>query len=147
MRYKPVLWTLPLVLLVFAVVHGSEDETSKIEKLAKEVQEAVLHSDIDRLMRYVHSSGTVFIDTAYTREEISRLMRDEDSWLYKHLFVGRSSVRSYFRNAKNLKIKVHRQSDIAMFVSYESSNYEKWMESCFIRIDGRWYFNGIFSCQ
>lgn len=136
-----------LAILLVSETHSGGNERAEVERLAKVVQGAVVNKDIDKLMQYVHPSGTVFIDAAYTKAEISSLMKDKDSWLYKHLFVGEKSVRTYLLQAKNLKTSVHPQSDTAMFVFFESSNYEKWQESCFIQIDGKWYFDGIFSCE
>lgn len=125
------------------------DTDPKLHKMADEMMIAVLNMDTAYLMKYVAPSGTYFMDTVYSHDQIEKMINDENSWLYKHLFVGDNSVKSYFEQARNLKIKIFERDTNAIMVSYQSSNFEafKWVENCFIRKNGTWYFDGIFTCQ
>jgi hypothetical protein len=132
-----------------AAGNAAENEDRSYYTLATEVKDAVVRQDINVLLKYVSPSGTYFMDTVYTYKEINEIIGKKDSWLYKHLFAGESSIKTYFKKAKRLKIKITHRNDNAIFVSYQSSNYEpnKWVECCFIRTNGKWYFDGIFYCK
>lgn len=137
--------------LLISSVYGNDNKNELVElnDIAKNLKEAVIREDGDLLMQYVSPSGTYFIDSVYTFAEIKELLRTKNSWLYKHLFSGENSVKKYFQDAENLKIKIHRRNNEAIFISYQSSNYDsiKWVECCFIKINAKWYFDGIFSCE
>lgn len=131
---------------------SSENKTDadpQLHKMAWEMRSAVLNMDINYLMKYVAPSGTYFIDNIYSHDDIDKMFRDKNSWLYKHLFVGDTSVKDYFIRAHNLKIIIYKRDTNAILVSYQSSNFEelKWVENCFIMINETWYFDGIFTCQ
>ena len=117
-----------------------------------EVKDAVVRQDTEYLMRYVSPRGTYFIDNLYTHDEINELIKDKDSWLYRHLFEGNTSVKSYFVNATELEVKIYPQGDDHIFVTYRSLDRQgdrpsDYVECCFSKRGGRWYFDGIFSCD
>jgi hypothetical protein len=149
MRNLIFIWFLFFSFVFVNSVSCNNGEHIEIEKLAKEVKDAVIKKDINRLMKYVSPSGVYFIDDKYTYEQIEEIIRKKNSWLYKHLFVGENSVINYFQKANDLEIKIHHRNSNAIFVSYHSSNVKpvNWLECCFIKIKGKWYFDGIFSCE
>jgi len=120
-----------------------------INRIAKALQAAVMREDVGYLMRYVSPSGTYFIDGVYSFEEIKNSMEDRNGWLNKHIFSSDNSIKSYFLNAKNLKIKVHHRNKRSIMISYQSSNYDPtdWVECCLIKEKGKWYFDGVFYCR
>lgn len=143
---------LTVIFILFTVNLSAEnkiDTDPELHKMAWEMRSAILNIDTAYLMKYVAPSGTYFIDTVYSHEQIERMIMDKNSWLYKHLFIGDNSVKSYFKQAINLNIKIYKRDTNAIMVSYQSSNFEevKWVENCFIKINGIWYFDGIFNCQ
>ena len=139
--------SLLMAVIMISEGHSGEREGAVLEDVIRHIHDAVVRKDIGALMEFVHPTGTVFIDSGYTKAEILSLMKDPESWLHKHLFVGENSVRTYFLTAKNLKINVHRYNENAVFVSFASSNHQRWPECCFIKIDNKWVFSGIFSCE
>jgi len=136
-------------LLMVGRVYASDNELSELNVIAMDVKDAVEREDMNRLMQYVAPSGTYFIDKPYTYAQIDKLISTKGSWLYKHLFVGENSIKDYLNNAKNLKVVINHRDHAAIQISYPSSNYDrlKWIECCFMKINGHWYFDGIFSCQ
>lgn len=146
------IFSFVIIFILYAVDLSAEDkiETNpELHKMAWEMRRAVLNMDATYLMKYVAPSGTYFIDSAYSHEQIEKLIGDKNSWLYHHLFGNKDSVRNYFNQAHDLKIKVFPRNTDAIMVSYQSSNFEavKWIENCFIKINGKWYMDGIFTCQ
>jgi len=139
------------LLLITAVLCKNDNNLKEIEGIANELRIAVLNQDIETLLKYVSPGGTYFIDDLYHYSEIKELLYTNDSWLYKHLFVGEKSVRHYFENAENLRIKIDILDEYkdAPMIFYQSSNYKplNWVECCLIKHGERWYFNGIFSCE
>lgn len=143
-----IITIISLFAFLTTAAFGNEDEYVELERIANDVKTAVIKQDVGTLMQYVSPSGTYFIDEVYTYAQIKEMLENKTSWLYKHLFVGKNSVKNYFENAKNLDTKIHSRDNKAFFISYQSSNYNSynWIECCFIRINGKWYFDGIFYC-
>lgn len=141
-----------IILTLYAVELSAKDEVennTEVREMALKMRSAVLNMDTTYLMKYVAPTGTNFIDSAYSHEQIKKLIEDKNSWLYHHLFGNADSVMKYFHQAKDIKIKIFSRNTDAIMVSYQSSNFEavKWIENCFIRINGKWYMDGIFACQ
>jgi hypothetical protein len=142
---------LIITFILCAVNLSAENKIStdpELHKIALEMKSAVLNMDMAYLINHVAPSGTYFIDTGYSHDQIERLVRDKNSWLYKYLFVDKNSVKNYFKQARDLKIKVFKRDINSIMISYQSSNFEahKWIENCLIKINGKWYFDGIFTC-
>lgn len=144
--------TFIFVFIVLQLIAGIQNANAadKLYKLTMDLENAILQQNVAKLMKYVSPFGITVIDDPYTYEEVNNLIRDKNSWLYKHLFVGERSVKKYFETAENLKIKIHYQTlDSADFmyadVIYQSSNYHwvNWVESCFVysKKDNKWYFD------
>lgn len=143
-----------IVLILFSInmaidARGAENADKLFYNLATEIKKAVAEQDTNRLLTYVAPSGTYFIDSVYSYDEIKDVIGKKDSWLYKYLFTDRNSVKSYFQSAEEMKIKVHHRNENAVLISYQSSNYDpnRWVECCFIKLKDKWYFDGIFYCK
>lgn len=150
MKKLIISFTLFCIVVFPVVTSCNEKEKSELEKIAYEVRTGVIKEDVEMLLKYVSPAGTSFIDDHYTYEEIRELLKNKDSWLYKHLFWGENSVKKYFDSAKELTIKIHYfNKDEAVSIFYQSSNYapRNWVECCFVKINEKWYFNGIFYCE
>ena len=119
-------------------------------RIVIEVKDAVVRQDTEYLMRYVSPGGTDFIDNHYTYDEIDQAMKDKDSWLYKWLFLNPYSAKVFFDTATDLEIKMYHQDPAlgGIWVTYRppGSQPNEWLECCFYKRNGKWYFAGIFSC-
>ena len=135
-----------------AFLNGQKGEfhDADLYRIIIEVKDAVVRQDTEYLMRYVNPRGIDFIDNNYTYDEIDEAMRDKDSWLYKWLFLYPSSPKALFDGVTDLEIRIlHQAPEIGGFlVTYRSANSPQpdWEECCFYKEDGKWYFDGIFSC-
>lgn len=131
------------------VVCGQSIGSHGVKDVVSQVEAAIIKRDVGKLMQYVSSRGTYFIDDYYSYNEIRELLGDKKSWLYKHLFVGESSVFHYFKSNSMIRERIHMRGKNAVSVVFESASSlpANWIECCFIEIKGRWYFDGIFSCE
>ncbi len=150
MKNLIISFTLFCIVAFPVVTSCNEKGKSEFEKIADEVRTAVIKEDVKILLKYVSSTGTSFVDDHYTFGEIRELLKNKDSWLCKHLFWGENSIKKYFENAEGLTIKIHYYNkDKAVSIFYQSLNNapRNWVECCFIKINEKWYFNGIFYCE
>ncbi len=129
------------------VVCHAENGMELLCSISEGIAEAVANGDADYVLRYVPVSGLHFIDSYYTSSEIKQLLHDEDTWLWKYLFNGPSSIRSAFKYGSLSSISIKKRSDIAAIIVYDFQKKEKNVENCMIKIKGEWYFDGIFSCD
>jgi hypothetical protein len=141
-----------IVILSFFFACNSCAENNdllELNTLANKLRNAILNNDLEFVSKFINPSGMYFGDSVYTSQEIRQFLKDENSWLYKHLFGKKDSVKSFFINANDIKIKIYYRGDDAYHISFQSSNYDptEWMECCFIRIKGTLFFDGIFSCD
>ena len=114
-------------------------------RIVIEVKDAIVRQDTEYLMRYVSPGGTSFIDNHYTYDEIDEAMKDKDSWLYKeHLDLA----KFFFDGSTDLEIEMKHMGPAhgGVWVRY-SSQERGWLECCFYKRNGKWYFAGIFSCD
>lgn len=141
-----IIWLISFVNLSSA---NEISTNSTLQNTALQMRLAILNTDTAYLLKFVAPSGTFFIDTVYSRSEIEKMLTDKNSWLFKHLFLGDSSVKSYFKKAQNLKIRIFKRNTNAIMISYQSSNFDAlhWIENCLVKVNDHWYFDGIFSCQ
>lgn len=140
-----------MILLAASIVSMTAQcsNNDDVSKLAYDLKDAVLEEKRERLLEFVAPQGTNSIDSSYTKKQVVELMNDHNSWLFKYLFLDDKSVKNYFKEAKDLKVKVYTRSNESTFVSYQTSNHKptEWVECCLIKINGKWYFDGIFECN
>lgn len=145
-----------LLLLISPIVCAAEENISgeivtdpAFQLISNELQRAISDANVSCLMKYVAPTGTYVIDEVYTHKQIKKMLINKKSWLYKHLFVGRESIRGYFERAENIRLKVFKRGTNAILISYQASNIAPtdWAECCLIKVNGTWYFDGIFSCE
>ena len=144
--------TLILLISFFAMDIFAEKKShinDELNEISNNLKKAVLNEDKNYLHEFVAPSGSFFIDTQYTREQLGYLLNAKNSWLYKYLFVGENSINNYFLQAKDIKTNIYIRGPNSAMIIYESSNYpaHNWVENCILKINDRWFFDGIFSCQ
>ena len=158
------MWAMTLVLLIAMPctldyhagqgIDKKQEEKTKEEacQLMRELIEAVKKKDVNRILTHVHPKGTYILDGYWTRDEIIKELKDKKSRLYGHLFSSEKSVKKYLENAKDLTCKITWRVSgeyKGIFVSLQSSNYSDvdWVECCMSLENGKWYFDGMFSCE
>lgn len=132
-----------------ALADASTLDSPALNKMAKDTRTAILNMDKRYIMKHVSPKGIYFIDTAYSKEQINKLLDDKDSWLYKKLYIGDTSAKYYFENAQDISETIYKRGKDAIMILYQSGGIDKKssLESCYIKINGVWYFDGVFSCE
>lgn len=114
--------------------------------VGKEIKRAIMNRDFAMLGRHL-KNNPYFIDESYSRKELLKLFRSENSWLNRNLFVGEDSVKAYFEKAKDLKIVTWKAGPSEYVISYQSSNFppHEW-PWCSIKPRGKsWVFADMFA--
>jgi hypothetical protein len=124
-------------------------ENPALSKMSKDTRTAILNMDKGYIMKHVSPKGIYFIDKVYSKEQINNLLDDRDSWLYKKLYIGETSAKYFFENAHDISEKVYKRGVDAIMILYQSGGNDKEssLESCYIKVNGVWYFDGIFNCE
>ncbi len=115
--------------------------------MAIEAKAAILKNDNAYFLKYVAEEGIVFAGNSYSKEKIQSLLNDNHSWLYKHLYSGKSSIKHFFDAAKDSNVTISQRSSNAVAIIYSSKNSKRIIQNCYIKISGVWYLEGIFSCE
>ena len=64
----------------------SPTDRDKLLKVAVEVKEAILHEDVEGILRHVSKAGLICTDTSIPYRQIKRDLHNKDSHLYMSLF-------------------------------------------------------------
>ncbi|WP_173082813.1 hypothetical protein [Fundidesulfovibrio magnetotacticus] len=94
-------------------------EPEELKEIALRIKAMVEKEDTKGLVASI--ADTIwFVDDPLSRKQVARLLANKKSWLYKHLFVGDESIRSYLLKADDITIEFHRLSEKAWSISYVS---------------------------
>lgn len=123
--------------------------SNEVDRFANKAMFGVINTDIEQLLKMISKHGVYFGDSKFSKNEISRLLKDKNSLLYKHMFAADDSVKAYFDKNKNISLVVLNRGSKSAIVKYRSDtlNEDEWLECCFIKIDNKWYFDGMFYCE
>lgn len=148
---KKILWIFfgLLMLVTVAQVNAETIDDPLLARMATETRTAILNYDSNYILKYVSAEGIVFEDTLYSKEQIISLLKDKQSWLYKYLYSGKSSVKYFFDKAQDAEVKIIQKGANAVMIIYASknTNEKRMLENCYININDTWYWDGIFSCK
>lgn len=152
MKIIMALFTLLVLAVPSFKVHANNMETSVTDEvvlISTEIGNYVLAKDLEGLMKYVPEGGVYFIDDHYTKAEVRTLLYNKDSWLYKHLFFEDKSVFRKFGNKPVEVEAVFKRDNNAVRVRYGTGTDKGGspVDNCLFKIDGLWYFDGIFYCE
>lgn len=135
--------------LLFANAGHTHDKMKGAILTAEHIRTVIVQNDVDGFIKFL-PEGIFVVDTPYVKKEIVDLLRDNNSWLYVSLFSGdKSSVKSYFLAAENLRIDVLYSQDAPDFptVIYKSSNFDSkdWKRCTLRHVKGKWMLADLFT--
>jgi hypothetical protein len=138
-----------LVLATTAWADAEVIDDPVLTGMAKDTKTAILNSDSNYILKYVAEEGIYFVDKSYSKRQIIELLKDKNSWLSKHLYSGKSSIKHFFDNNQDIQTKIYKRGENAVMITYasKSTSQEKAVENCYLSIKGTWYLDGIFSCE
>ncbi len=118
-------------------------------RMAMEAKTAIQKYDNDYFLKFVASEGVVVVDRAYSKEQVSVLLNDIHSPLFKYLYSGKFSIRYFFDTVQNPLVNITKRGTNSILISYSSRepNEKRLVKNCFILINDHWYLDGIFSCE
>ena len=143
---------ISIIFGCFIWVLAAQAETSFVVDplltgMAIEAKVAILRNDNAYFLKYVAEEGIVFAGNSYSKEKIQSLLNDTHSWLYKHLYSGKSSIKHFFDTAEDSNVTISQRSSNAVAIIYISKKSKRTIQNCYIKISGIWYLDGIFSCE
>lgn len=129
------------VLYLCAPSFGSEHE--ELTALAQNIMKAIEKKDTLRFIELTHK-GICFVDDCYKKAQIISLLNNKSSWLYRKLFSGEDSVRSYFERSDQVKIHIN-QYDEFYGIAYLGEEKAKPIPPVITvhRTKGKWYITNM----
>lgn len=136
-----------MVLGVFIVLSlcvpsfGSEHE--ELASVSQKIKKAIEDKDTDTFIELARR-GICFVDDCYKKVQITSLLNNKSSWLYRKLFSGEDSVRSYFARSSQVTIYINQYNDF-YGITYQGEEKTKPIPPVITvrRINGRWFITNM----